>query len=173
MKLFCFCYAGGHAAAYWPLKRLLSASGIDVCLIELPGRGMRAREPLLTSMDDVLDDYQRQISRQADGPFAFFGHSMGALVAHLMTLRLVDRGLQTPMHVILSSKPRVPPRDDPNPTYLLTDAAFRGYLESMGSPRTMLDDPDLLQYFMRILRADFRARSRRAISGPTRPTIYR
>src|SRR5258705_8700015 len=134
MKLLTFCYAGGHAPSYLPLKKRLASAGIQVVLLELPGRGTRSKEPLLTSMEDALDDYERQIMPHLREPFAFFGHSMGALVAHLMTLRLLDEGLPTPLHVFLSSKPPAPVRDDRTPSYLMTDADFKAYLESVGSP---------------------------------------
>ncbi|WP_394836490.1 alpha/beta fold hydrolase [Pendulispora rubella] len=156
MNLFCFSYAGGSAQSYFGLKQALS--GPKAILLELPGRGMRFREPLLTSMEAVLDEYERQMQPQLERaePFAFFGHSMGALVAHLLTLRFAARGLPGPSHLFLSGKSGPGCAPATTPKHLLTQSEFRAYLEILGGcPRVVLADEELMQHFCRVVRADF------------------
>ena len=61
---------------------------IDVCSILLPGREDRLGEapfdrlaPLIAGLSDAIRPY-------LDKPFAFFGHSMGAIVAFELTRHL-------------------------------------------------------------------------------------
>src|SRR5471032_475399 len=80
IRLYCFCYAGGSAAAYANWQPDLDPS-IEICAIELPGRGMRFGETPLTSLPMVTETIAKLICRENHPRFAFFGHSLGALVA--------------------------------------------------------------------------------------------
>ena len=57
--------------------------------LNLPGRGARANEPALTEMEAVLDLAQAELNTISDKPFAFFGHSAGAVMAFALASRLI------------------------------------------------------------------------------------
>ena len=55
-------------------------SNVDVCPVQLPGRENRMRERALTRMSLLIDALDIAIRPYLSTPFAFFGHSMGALM---------------------------------------------------------------------------------------------
>jgi len=91
LRLFCFPYGGGAARAYRPWTQILPPE-IDVCAIQLPGRGNRLCEPLLPKMSLAVELVGKEIVSLLDRPYAFFGHSMGAILAFEVA-RLLRRGV--------------------------------------------------------------------------------
>src|SRR4051794_27130121 len=88
MRLFCFPYAGGGALAYQAWPRLLPDE-IEVVAVQLPGREARFREPPMTDLSTLVEAlvaamYPYETLR----PFAFFGHSLGALIAFVLAQAL-------------------------------------------------------------------------------------
>src|SRR5208283_1063811 len=75
-RLFCLPYAGGAAAIYrsW---RHAAPSHIQVCALELPGRGSRLRETPYSSLEPLVKELAVSLGGALDQPFALFGHSMG------------------------------------------------------------------------------------------------
>lgn len=153
VRLFCFPYAGGDAQIYrnWP-RQLPSA---EVCAARLPGRGARIQEAAFRDLRSMVEAIA-SVAPYLDRPFAFFGHSMGALVAFELARLLHGRGLPGPAHLFVSGR-RAPqlPADWPI-TYDLPDAEFVEYLRSLnGTPAEVLDHPELLELMLPLLRADF------------------
>src|SRR5438552_7109196 len=102
VRLFCFPYAGGGASAFrcWP--DALPAS-IEVCPVQLPGRETRFREPPYTRLAPLAEALGHALRPFLDRPFAFFGHSMGALVAFELTRWLRRAGGPQPAHLFVSA----------------------------------------------------------------------
>ena len=102
IRLFCFPYAGAGASIYrdW---RLPSEAGVQVLAVQPPGRENRREVPPLRRIEPMLDACARELAPLADRPFAFFGHSMGALVAFELTRLLRRRGSPLPAHLFLSA----------------------------------------------------------------------
>lgn len=126
--------------------------------LELPGRGRRGLEPLCTSLDDLADDVSRQIEqRGVTRPYALYGHSMGALLAFLAAHRLRAAGFARPQALFLSGS-SAPSAREVRRRHLLPPAEFKTMLRELGGcPPQVLDDPELLDFFEPILRADFKA----------------
>src|SRR5580692_11099354 len=101
VTLFGVPYAGGNSWAYRPLEAHLPAA-IQLEGLELPGRGRRTGERLCSSLDELADDLFAHLPRAGVGRYAFFGHSMGALLAFLVTLRIREAGLPPPDALFLS-----------------------------------------------------------------------
>ncbi|SEL43373.1 Surfactin synthase thioesterase subunit [Stigmatella aurantiaca] len=100
MRLYCFPYSGAGASAYMGWARRM-ASFVDLHAINLPGREHRASEPPLIDQALLVDQLAEAIIAQNDArPFAFFGHSMGALLAFETARRL--RKLQRPGPCLLA-----------------------------------------------------------------------
>lgn len=157
LTLFCFPYAGGNAFSYRGLEAQL-APAIKVHGVELPGRGRRTNQPLLRDIDALADDCFHLIRTHAkSGPFAFFGHSMGAALAYLTSLRLRRAGLPLPECLFISGKSS-PTTTENKSRHLLAPAAFIEMLNELGGcPPEILADAELMAYFEPILRADFQA----------------
>ncbi|HYO99017.1 MAG TPA: thioesterase domain-containing protein, partial [Pyrinomonadaceae bacterium] len=62
----------------WPEKL---PSGIEISAAHLPGRGKRMREAPYTALAPLVQATGEAILPHLDRPFAFFGHSMGAMIA--------------------------------------------------------------------------------------------
>lgn len=150
-------YAGGNAYAYRPLEKHLPA-GMRLVGIELPGRGMRAREPLLSSLEALADDVFAQLRPQlASGDYALFGHSMGAALGFLCLQRILEAGLPAPLMLFLSGK-QAPSCAEERTRHLLSREAFVAMLRELGGcPPEILAEAELIDYFEPILRADFQA----------------
>ncbi|MBW8792490.1 MAG: thioesterase [Streptomyces sp.] len=96
LRLLLFHCAGGGASMYhaWPA---LFPSAVAVQSVQLPGRQDRLGEPAFVRLDELLETLTEIVAAEDDGrPFAFFGHSMGALLAYRLTVELERAGLPGP-----------------------------------------------------------------------------
>src|SRR5690349_11525411 len=155
MRLFCFPYAGGAPHIYrdWPDNL---PPFIEVCAVQLPGRGNRLREQSYTSFKTLVPDAATALRPLMDRPFAFFGHSMGALAAFEVARVLRDCGNRQP-EILFVSGSRAPqlPREGMK-THDLPDDEFIEELRRLnGTPEEVLDHPELLEIVLPLVRTDF------------------
>lgn len=139
--VFCFPFAGGSGYSYNGFKKC--AKNVRIQPIEIPGRGKRIVENLISDIELIADDAFAQIRNNLGSPYAIYGHSMGSIIAYLTTVRIVDAALPKPMHVFVSGRggPVMEERD--LPAYDLPRHQFFSKLKEMGgSPTDLLDDPD-------------------------------
>lgn len=101
INLFCFPFVGGDAGAYSSLQAF-AGDTLNFIPLELPGRGARYAAPLVDNIQLLADDCYRQLSQKLYTPFAFFGHSMGALLAYLLARKLVSMNLPLPVYLFAS-----------------------------------------------------------------------
>lgn len=154
LRLFCFPYAGGGTATYrsWPAGL---PDSIELCLIQLPGREYRLREPLYSHPPDLIQALGEALSPFVDKPYALLGHSMGALLAFESARLFRREGLPLPLHLIVSGS-KAPQIHRIGRTYDLPDEEFLKDLQSLnGTPREVLDHPELMAMVLPMLRADF------------------
>lgn len=158
MQLFCVPHAGGSATSYLRWRKQLPAD-VDVQPIELPGRGPRIGQPLLTSAYAAGADVAERIleARTPGVPYAIWGHSMGALIAYEAYHALAGGTSDTPGHMVFSG--RSAPHSERAETDLYRiadDDAFIAAVESYGGgTQDALRDPGLRELFLPVLRADF------------------
>lgn len=154
LRLFCFSYAGGNASTYRDWHKRLP-DDIEVCSVQLPGRGSRFKERAHTSLNSLLDALQDAIQPHIGVPYVFFGHSMGAQVAFELSRRLRDTGARLPSCLIVSGRrgPHRPPRN--KPIHNLPEPEFREEIRRLnGTPEEALSNPELMDIISPILRAD-------------------
>ncbi|QJB31879.1 thioesterase [Chitinophaga oryzae] len=101
INLFCFPFVGGDAGAYESL-RVHAGDEVNIITLELPGRGARYADPLIDDIQLLAEDCYRQLSGKLSAPFAFFGHSMGALLAYLLTRKLAAMRQPPPAYLFVS-----------------------------------------------------------------------
>lgn len=80
LRLFCFPYAGGSSLVFRTWAASLPKN-IEICPVELPGRGMQMKLPYFTRMEALVNAIAPILLPYLDKPFAFFGHSMGGLLS--------------------------------------------------------------------------------------------
>jgi surfactin synthase thioesterase subunit len=166
LRLISFPHAGGAASTYLGLSRAL-APGIDVLAVQYPGRQDRRLEPALTSLTHLARAVAEELARLPQRPYAFFGHSMGAVIAYETARVLTEFDLPTPQRLILSG--RGAPRPEPRAGDRLNgDEALIAEIRRLGGTGSrVLDDPELLEMVMPTLRADYQALgSYRWVPGP-------
>lgn len=157
LRLFCFPYAGGGTLAFRGWAESFPA-GVEICPVQLPGREHRLREPALTSIAAIVEAAAASLLPCLDRPFAFFGHSMGALISFDLARTLRDHYGIAPASLFVSGCRAPQLRRKRPPTYDLSDAEFMHELRSLnGTPRELLDSPDLMRVLLPLLRADFEA----------------
>jgi surfactin synthase thioesterase subunit len=155
MRVFCLPFAGGGASLYHPWRDLLPEA-VEVCPVQLPGREGRVDECPIPSVKELVPSLMQGLEPFLDVPFAFFGHSMGALIGFELTRALLQRGLPGPRILYLSGHraPHLPSRGQP--ISHLPDAELVQAIRLMhGTPEELLAHPELLQLVLPAVRADF------------------
>jgi medium-chain acyl-[acyl-carrier-protein] hydrolase len=159
LRLFCFPFAGGGPTSFhsW-LEALPPDVGLatEICSIQLPGRCAVPTEPLVTRLTPLVEALIPAFRYQSEMQFAFFGHSMGALISFELARELRRRGMTGPIHLIVSGH-RAPDLPDPHASiHELPDNEFIARLRELdGTPEQVLQDPELMAIFLPVLRADF------------------
>jgi medium-chain acyl-[acyl-carrier-protein] hydrolase len=155
LRLFCFPYAGGWSQIFRPWADSIPES-IQVCPIELPGRGPRLREAPFTQLFPLIKAIAQALLPHLDKPFAFFGHSMGGLISFEL-VRLLRRmyGL-APTHLFISGCRAPQLFDFDSPAHTLPEKEFIELLSRLGgTQKTLLENVELRQLILPTLRADF------------------
>ncbi len=154
-RLFCLPFAGGGAAAYYRWASRILA-GIEVARIHLPGRETRLREPLFKSLASLIDVLVEELVPWIDGPFVLYGHSMGALLAFELARGLRRRHNLLPAHLFVAGF-RAPQLTASEPPFShLPEADFIDHVRQYGGlPDLIAREPELMEIFIPILRADF------------------
>jgi len=156
LTLICFPYAGGAASAFRDWQPDLPGD-VRLCPVHLPGRGKRFREAPVRRLNDLVDMVGPALIPLLDTPFAFFGHSMGALLAFEVTRWLRREGSWRPeaIHLSGSRPPDARVLDDP-PSHALPETEFIARLRELnGTPVELLDDAEARALLIPVLRADF------------------
>jgi surfactin synthase thioesterase subunit len=155
MRLFCFSYAGGSAQAYATWQDGLDPA-IEVCAVQLPGRATRFREKPCTFLPALIEELGTVIEQHGELPFAFFGHSLGGLVAFELARHCRAAGLPGPQHLFASGSAAPQFRDPPKDRHKLPDDAFVAMLRGYnGTPPELLQNEELMTLMLPMLRADF------------------
>lgn len=155
LRLFCFPYAGGSASIFgtWPGYLPLD---VEVCPVQLPGRENRLKETPYTRLTPLVEALAESLLPALDQPFAFFGHSMGALVSFELARQLRRQAKPLPTHLFISGA-RAPQLPDPEaPIHHLAEKEFIGALKRLnGTPEEVLQHEELMKILLPYLRADF------------------
>jgi medium-chain acyl-[acyl-carrier-protein] hydrolase len=157
LRLFCFPYAGGWSQTYRPWAKQLSRE-IELYSIELPGRGARLIEKPIVQFSQLLQETALGIAPYLDRPFAFFGHSMGALLSFELTQLLCFRGCPAPEIIFVSGHRAPHVKSEHPPIYNLPELEFIEEIRRMeGTPEAVLANAELRELIFPALRADFEA----------------
>ncbi|MGW8328769.1 thioesterase II family protein [Streptomyces sp. NPDC055897] len=103
-RLICFPHAGGSASVF---RAWLSAwdASTELWAVQYPGREDRTTESMPGTLSDLARHIALTLQWKSDKPFAFFGHSLGAVVAYETASQLSRLGLTTPSRLIASGSP--------------------------------------------------------------------
>jgi medium-chain acyl-[acyl-carrier-protein] hydrolase len=155
LRLFCFPYAGAGASLFRPWAEVLPA-GMELCAVQLPGREARLSEPPFTSMLALMGALDEALAPLLEErPFAFFGHSLGALLAFELTRHLRRRGGPVPRYLFVSGAPGPGlPRSGP-PLHALPEPEFLQAVRLLsGGSDAVLGNAEFADVWGRLMRAD-------------------
>lgn len=156
MRLFCFHHAGGGASMFstWAAWFL---NDTEVCPVQLPARENRLKDPPISELSNLLEQLAPQILPYLDMPFAFFGHSLGALVSFELSRFLRRQYSLTPNHLIVSGYVAPQRRSAPTvPVHNLPTSELLSKLSSIGgTAKAVLSNKELMQLLIPAIRADF------------------
>ncbi len=157
LRLVALPYAGGGPGAYRAWVPLLPRQ-VELWAAQPPGREARALEPALGDLRSLVGALANALVDLPDAPLAFFGHSMGALLAFELARELRARGRAQPLLLIVSGRraPHLPPH--PRRWHLLPDDELIAALQRLGgTPPGVLENPELRTLLLPGLRADLAA----------------
>ncbi len=156
---------------FHPLASLLPAS-VAMGAVQLPGREARLAEAPFTRMAPLIEAMADAVAPQLRQPTAFFGHSMGALLAFELARELVRRGQPAPVSLIVSGRRAPTFQGNEAPLHPLPDDAFVAELVRRydAIPQAILAERDLMALFLPVLKADFAVfETHRHEDGPPLP----
>lgn len=153
-QLFLLHFAGGSIYSFEFLKS--NFIDFEMIPIELPGRGKRVKEKLITTYKEAIHDIFPQIKEKLNGePFIIYGHSLGSSLG-LGVTDLLEKDNTPPQCLIVSGNagPGIlasTKRSD------LERTDFIAMLNELGGlPVELLQSDELLDFVIPILRADFK-----------------
>lgn len=156
IRLFCFPYAGGSGAAIYRQWQQHAPRWLQICPVELPGRGWLCTEAPFRSLPELAAEITSALYAYTDTPCALFGHSMGALIAYEVACNLEAAGKKQ-LRKLIASGARAPflARMRP-PVSNLPAPEFLAHVRDMnGTPAEVLADGELMEALLPVLRADF------------------
>jgi surfactin synthase thioesterase subunit len=157
--LICLPFAGGNKYSY---RSLFHAGNpyFNTVSPEYPGRGARISEELRSDLNELSEDLYRQVSPILNtGEFAIYGHSLGGLLAYLLTLKIIQNKHRAPKHLFITGAagPSAASRSE-RQLYLYPRKEFLEEVRMLGGlPEELLKEPEMISFLEPILRNDFKA----------------
>lgn len=156
IDLICFPFAGSGASIYYPWEKILNPR-INLYAFQAPGREDRIGDDLIDDLNTLTNQASTEILKiTSNRPFAFFGHSLGAVIAFEIT-KILEKLSKSPQLLVVSGRQpphlslKMPPISGLNDSELL-----KGLLSLKGTDPEILGHPDLLEIILPIIRGDFK-----------------
>ncbi|WP_276915247.1 gramicidin S biosynthesis thioesterase GrsT [Aneurinibacillus aneurinilyticus] len=157
LRLFCVPYAGGGASVFHEWSHFFPKE-IEICSIQLPGRENRGMEDPLTDLQQIVEIAAEEIQPLINIPFAFFGHSMGALISFELARKIRQKNNVNPVHLFVSGRHAPQISCTKQDYHLLPDDQFIQELRLLnGTPEIVLQNAEMMGILLPRLRADFSA----------------
>ena len=155
--VYAFPFAAGSRYSFTPLMKA-APNWLTWIPVDYPGRGRRLFEPPMTSLTAIVQDLKEKLLAQPKVPFAFYGHSMGSLIAYLLTVELVRENKPLPIHLFLSGRGGACiPEKQRNALQMTRDELVQEVLDMDGDLTQLLQNPKQFDQYEQVLRADIAA----------------
>ena len=169
VRLLCFPHGGGSPSTFDAWSEALPED-IEVCAVQLPGRGRRLFETPPTSICQIIEELLKAMQPFGEAPIALFGHSLGAWIAfEFATTASVKIASRPALVYFRSIRPQLP--DPEAPIRHFSDQEFISEIRRRydGLPEEVLiNDDEMMKLSLPALRADFTIKETyRYIDGPT------
>ena len=171
VRLLCLPHAGAGEAVYMPWRSGLPA-WVDLVPVALPGRGRRLAEAPLAHCGALTELLYAELQPHLSGPYALFGHSMGALLAYELAHRARQFGGRAPCSLFVSGSAS-PTRRAADPAWSGSDDEIWSVVRELdGTADELLQDAEWRSLVLPALRADlqlcarYQARARPPLDCP-------
>ena len=152
LRLFCFPYAGGNTSTYASWQDDLK----DICVVpvNMKGRALRIFEDPLSDMFTLVDELYKEIEPFLDAPFAFYGHSLGGLVAFSL-LKKIEQEKSVFAQTLILGACRPPHLRDRLKDF--TDKTLINKLKAhANTPQEILESQEMMDLILPMIRADYK-----------------
>ncbi len=155
LRLLCLPYAGGNARMFRHWGAAMP-DGVEICPVELPGRGTRRGEHCVSCMPELVEKMAAEMEPLLDLPFAIFGYSMGGLVGFELAraLRRLYGREPTALLVAAQNAPSVP-LERPTARRSTDEELGASLHRSGGMSEEALANARFMRAFLPVLRADY------------------
>ncbi|WP_285747611.1 alpha/beta fold hydrolase [Lentzea sp. NBRC 105346] len=151
-ELVCFPHAGGGSSVFQTWHQHTDA--LRVSAIRLPGRESRLREPAIADLGELVEALATALVRLPEKPYAFYGHSMGALVAFELTRKFRALGLPLPRGLFVAGMDAPQQLDLDRAHDLPRDELVAWLIGVNGLSPEVLEYPALIDLMLPTIRAD-------------------
>lgn len=158
IKLVMIPFAGGSVDSYKEISNYIEHNtNIQCVLYEYPGHGTRIVEELFENVEEVKEDCLEHIRTNVDDSDSLFifGHSLGALIAYIVTEQLGKEGNKVEGLIVSGM---VPPdmKKIENQVFDSNKDFLRNISTLGGIPEEILSDPDAVEFFGEIIKSDYK-----------------
>ncbi len=155
LRLFCFPFAGAGPHVYYPWSHEVPPE-IEIAAVQLPGHGARLDEKPWEDLAALIPTLCEGLAPHLTKPFAFFGHSLGALLSFEVARELRRTNRPSPAYLFASGRQAPHIKTDLIPVHALrTNELIDVLRRFQGMPEVLLDNKEMLDLFLPIIRADF------------------
>jgi surfactin synthase thioesterase subunit len=170
VRLYMLPYAGGNAGMYADWGKAIKNT--SVVGIQYPGRGSRFMEPCLDDANTMSKKLAQMIEREDEHYFFVFGYSMGAILAFETLVALKPSMRQRCLGLFVAARAAPDYQSTITPMHTLNDLEFIDRLQQLGGvPIEILEDLELMDLLMPMLRSDFRLAESYALAHNTKLPI--
>lgn len=155
LRLFCFTYAGGNAEVYHGWTDYLPEN-VEMIAIQYPGRMKRVNEKPFTRMTELVKSIAEEIKPYINKPFAFMGHSMGALIAYELARHNRNMGYPMPRHLFLAAR-KAPHIQNVHPHIhkMSTEECISIIRSYDAVPEAVINNKELFALILPVIKGDF------------------
>ena len=155
LRLVGFPHGGGGPQAFREWSRLLP-DDVELIALNLPDAGAACLTRSLPTWLNSSPYVVEALRVYFDKPLAFFGHSVGAVVAYEVARELQQQQLPLPLRLFVSAHKAPHVAAHNTPMYDLPDAELVALLRELGLvPEEALKNEGLLDFILPPLKADF------------------
>ncbi|MBI0328494.1 thioesterase II family protein [Burkholderia plantarii] len=148
-------HAGGSAGFFRNWRGHLRWD-LDLLAVQYPGREDRFGEPGATAIEALAYPVAEALRHDTDRPLVLFGHSLGAVLAYEVAVRL-ERAGRAPLRVFVSGHP-APHRQRRTDLHRQSDQALLADITRLSpDSRALFENTELRAVYLPMIRRDYQA----------------